>query len=37
MQTVHVARPSRVEELLVVVKIEAVEVNALAAFDLLNA
>src|ERR1700738_922192 len=37
MQTVHVPRPSRVEELLVVLKIEAVEVNALAAFDLLDA
>jgi hypothetical protein len=37
MQTVHVPRPSGVEELLVVVKIEAVEVNALAAIDLLNA
>jgi hypothetical protein len=37
VEIVHVPRPSRVEELFVVVKIEAVEVNALAAFDLLDA
>jgi hypothetical protein len=37
MQTVHVSRPSGVKALLVVVKIETVKVNALAALDLLDA